>query len=323
MPKAIPISIFFHERASAGFGLLAASVFRTANRITADDLYEVRLTGTKAHFVWDDGEIRLTPWSDCRKDGFLVVPPMDAFREPGPSESTELDMLHAAADAKISIAAACLGSFLPAAAGLLDGRAATTHWDRIDYAMDRFPAVRWNIREMLIDHGDIVTAGGLLSIVDLCLHVVRKTAGQECAALLGQRLLADTVRQKQSVYATRLIATSRNASTFEALEEEIDKRGADNLGVADMAKLCRMSLRSFHRRFQENYGVTPIKFMQLRRIEKAKVLLAEGRLPIEHIAEQTGFGDVAFFRAVFGRETGMTPGQFRRNMLQGDSLSSR
>jgi transcriptional regulator GlxA family with amidase domain len=90
-----------------------------------------------------------------------------------------------------------------------------------------------------------------------------------------------------------------------------------------MAEFCHMSLRSFHRKFQENYGVSPIKFLQLRRIEKAKTLLAEGNVPLEIVAERAGFGDMAFFRAVFSRETGMTPGQFRRNMTEANQRVAR
>jgi len=83
-----------------------------------------------------------------------------------------------------------------------------------------------------------------------------------------------------------------------------------------MAAFCNMSLRSFHRRFQDNYGVTPIKFLQLRRIEVAKTMLAQKELSLDTVAERAGFADMAFFRSVFSRETGMTPGQYRRNMVE-------
>lgn len=289
-------------------------MFRIANRTAPEELYEVCLTGAAERFAWEDGEIRLTPWAECRKGGFLVIPPMEKFTEPDASAGLESEILRAAAHDKVTIAAACLGSFLPASAGLLDGRQATTHWDRMAYAVERYPSVRWNVREMLIDHGDIITAGGLLSIVDLCLHIVRKTAGPDRATELGQRLLADTVRQKQSVYATRLVAPPRDSHAFAALEREIERRGQHSPTVAEMAEFCGMSLRSFHRRFQENYGLSPVKFLQLHRIEKAKALLAETPLSLEAIAERAGFADMSFFRTVFARETGMTPGQFRRRL---------
>lgn len=317
MPEPTSISILFHERAAVGFALLAASVFRIANSHAAAALYDVRLTGTAERFCWSEGEIRLSAWQECRGGGYLIIPPMEGFTEPGASADAENDLLRDAAANGMVIATACLGAFLPAAAGLLDGREATTHWNRMDYAMDRFPSVRWNLREMLVDHGDIITSGGLLSIVDLCLHIVRKTAGPDCATRLGRILLADTVRQKQSIYATRLVASPKNASMFTALEREIDRRGPDNPTVAEMADFCGMSLRSFHRRFQENYGVSPLKLLQLRKIEKAKALLAETAMSLETIADRAGFADMAFFRNVFARETGMTPGQFRRRLSSG------
>jgi transcriptional regulator GlxA family with amidase domain len=314
LPKVI--SIFVHERAAVSFALLAASVFRIGNRVAGSTVFEVQLVGCQPRFEWQDGEIRLQPATAAVSGDYLIVSPMEAVNARQHVHPAESDLLRQCSQAGTTVASACLGAFLPAAAGLLDGREATTHWQWVDFAQKTYPDVRWNTREMLVDHGDIITSGGLLSIVDLCLHIVRKKQGSAFMRELGQILLADTARQKQSVYATRLIAAPKNAGTFQALEQEIDRRGTDALSVEQMAEFCHMSLRSFHRRFQENYGLSPIKFLQLRRIEKAKALLTDASLPLEVVAEQVGFGDMAFFRAVFSRETGMTPGQFRRNMTE-------
>jgi transcriptional regulator GlxA family with amidase domain len=315
MPKPVAISIFFHARTQPSYALLAASVFRLANRLSGDTVFDARLVGESHRFRWQDGEIKLQPINKV-SDGYLIIPPMDATQRTQKLSLSEIILLRHSISAGATIATACLGAFLPAEAGLLDGREATTHWDYADFATRNYPAVHWNTREMLVDHGDVITAGGLLSIVDLCLHIVRKTQGGTLAQSLGQTLLADTVRQKQSVYATRLVAAPRDATTFEALEREIDRRGGDGLTVPDMAAFCNMSLRSFHRRFQDNYGVTPIKFLQLRRIEAAKAMLAQKQLSLDTVAERAGFSDMAFFRSVFSRETGMTPGQYRRNMVE-------
>lgn len=316
MPR--PISIFVHARALPSFALLAASVFRIGNRLSGIDAFGVRLVGAGDCFRWEDGQINLQPFA-AERGGYLIVPPMDAARALEQIDTGEATLLNGCAQAGMTIASACLGAFLPAAAGLLDGREATTHWDWVDAAASTFPAVRWNLREMMVDHGDIITSGGLLSIVDLCLHVVRKTEGGELAKRLGQTLLADTIRQKQSVYATRLVAGPKDATTFAALEREIGRQGVDHMTVPAMAEYCRMSLRTFHRRFHDNYGVSPVKFLQLRRIEKAKSMLAQNHLSLNTVAERAGFYDMAFFRAVFSRETGMTPGQYRRYMIEAEA----
>lgn len=295
--------------------MLAASIFRLGNRHSGATVFDIRLVGTGNRFEWEDGTIKLQPIENMGS-GYLIIPPMDSARLLQDFDIPELDLLRQSADAGATIASACLGAFLPAAAGLLDSREATTHWNYVDFATRTYPAVRWNTREMLVDHGDVITAGGLLSIVDLCLHIVRKTQGGALAQRLGQTLLADTIRQKQSVYATKLVAAPRDATIFEALEREMDRRGGGGLTVPDMATFCNMSLRSFQRRFQDNYGVTPIKFLQLRRIEAAKTMLAQKQLSLDTVAERAGFSDMAFFRAVFSRETGMTPGQYRRNMVE-------
>lgn len=310
MPNPLRISIFFHERASVSFALLCASVFRIANRLKSDPAFAIRLVGTMPLFFWDDGEIRLR---DVAEDtDWLIIPPIETFVENKEASEEELAALRTLSSRHAVIASACLGAFLPAAAGLLKGREATTHWSRIDYAMQKYPDIRWNGREMLIDHGDIVTAGGLLSVVDLCLHIVRRTCGKDFAHRLGQHLLADTIRQKQSIYATTLTAPPKNGDKFAALEQEVERRGANSPSAAEMAHFCGMSLRSFHRHFEDNYGLSPIKYLQLRKVEIAKNLLSEYTLPLEAVAERAGFSDMAFFRSVFARETGMTPGQFRK-----------
>lgn len=313
LPNPTAISILLHSGAQPSFALLAASVFRIGNRLSGVANFDVRLIGHAGIFEWEDGEIRLQHL-DVAAGGYLVVPPMHPEYANRDVDGRDIAMLRQAAAAEMTIAGACLGAFLPAAAGLLDGRQATTHWNWVDIAARRFPAIRWNARDMLVDHGDVVTSGGLLSIVDLCLHIVRKTRGAELAQQLAQTLLADTIRQKQSVYASRLVAEPRDTASFKALETEIDRRNGAGPTIPEMADFCKMSLRTFHRRFQENYGVSPVKFLQLRRIEKVKSMLAQEKLPLDVVAERAGFSDMAFFRSVFARETGMTPGQYRRNL---------
>jgi transcriptional regulator GlxA family with amidase domain len=312
MPNSAGIAILFHKQAAVSFALLCQSVFRLANRISGEMVFDVRLVGADRHHKWENGQINLQPIADMSPGSYLVIPPIEDFSEETALRDRDLAMIRAAHGAGTVIASACLGAFLIAEAGLLKDREATTHWSRIDYAARRFPTVRWNGREMLIDHGDVVTAGGLLSAVDLCLHIVRKTCGREFSLRLGRHLLADTIRQKQSLYAVHLTAPPKDAGRFAALEAEIERQHPDSPSVAEMADFCGMSLRSFHRHFEANYGVTPVKYLQLRKIEKAKSLLAESHLPLETIAGETGFSDMAFFRTVFARETGLTPGQFRR-----------
>jgi transcriptional regulator GlxA family with amidase domain len=167
---------------------------------------------------------------------------------------------------------------------------------------------------MISDQGSVITGGGYLGVVDLAVHIVGITSSRETAHELGQMLLADSVRQRQSVFAHRLTEPAVDLGSRSNLSRWIDRHLDEGLTVRDMARHCRMSLRSFHRRFVTAYGVTPRKFIQLKRIERAQEQLRNTRKSVEQILAQIGVSDVASFRRVFQRELGLSPAEYRRRL---------
>lgn len=315
MPTPVPISIYLHRRASLGFALLLEMVFRMANRLQAQPRFEPAFVADRrgpvrfAHGITFPRAAQRLP-----KSGWLVVPPLDGFAGEFVVSADESRFLRGAHERGLTIATACLGSFLPAGAGLLDGLEATTHWRWADFAAARFPGVRWDPRALICEQPGFVTAGGLLSTVDLALHLVARHCDKALVRELGRHLLADSIRQKQSVYAGSLLLQPRNRERFKVLEKQVEEQLARPPSIPEMAELCRMSVRSFHRAFDENFGVSPGKYVQLKRIERAKQLLADERLTIEAVADRCGFSQTAFFRTIFARETGLTPAQFRKRL---------
>lgn len=315
MPAPVPIAIYLHRRASLGFALLLEMVFRMANRLQGQPRFEtVFVTDRRGPVRFAHGITLARAARRLPASGWLVVPPLDGFAGEFVVSADESRFLEEAHRRGLTIATACLGSFLPAGAGLLDGLEATTHWRWADFAAARFPRVRWNPRALICERPGFVTAGGLLSTVDLALHLVAHHCDRAFVRELGRHLLADSIRQKQSAYAGSLLLQPRNRERFAVLEKRVEERLARPPSIPEMAGLCRMSVRSFHRAFGENYGVSPGKFIQLRRIERAKELLADERLTIEAVADRCGFSQVAFFRTIFARETGLTPAQFRKRL---------
>jgi transcriptional regulator GlxA family with amidase domain len=312
MPKSVSISIFLHKRVSLALALLADFIFNFANRMAARPVFKVIRVHCGPGHAYSAGGISMPAALEAEPGGYLIVPPIDGLNGEFEAYSEETNLIQRAADGGSVIATACLGAFLPAASGLLDGKEATTHWRWGEYAVKRFPEVKWNIRAMLCDEGRIITSGGLLSVVDLALYIIAQNCPKSFVRLLGQSLLADSVRQKQSVYAHSLVLPPKEADRFVRLEQAMQQRLAEPFPVAEMAAVCHMSVRHFHRNFMKNYGVTPNKYLQLKRIEMAKDLLADPDLSIEETAERCGFSDIAFFRTVFGRETGLTPSQYRK-----------
>jgi transcriptional regulator GlxA family with amidase domain len=315
MPAPVSIAIFLHRRVSLGFSLLLDMVFNSANRLAGRPVF---VPG----FVSDHGGphrfrhglslprvSRRLPAAGC-----LIVPPLDGFAGEFTVNAGESRFLRKAHERGLTIATACLGSFLPAGAGLLDGIEATTHWRWADFAAARFPKVRWNPRMLLCEQPGFVTAGGLLSTIDLALHLVAQHCDRKLCRDLGRNLLADSVRQKQSAYAGSLVLQPRHDADFAALERAIEARLARPPSIPEMAELCHMSVRTFHRAFNAAYGVPPGKYVQLKRLERAKELLVDERLTIEAVADRCGFSQPAFFRTIFARETGLTPAQFRKRL---------
>src|SRR5262249_10207908 len=160
------------------------------------------------------------------------------------------------------VASACLGALTLAAAGLLDGRAATTHWAWRSFVAERHPGVAWSLDRMVCDLGDVVTAGGYLATVDLALHIVAHTSTRQVAHRIGRTLLADSVRQRQSLYAQALIDPRVEHGPLRDLAGWIERRLAEPLTARDMARRSRMSVRNFHRKFGDAFGLTPRKYLQ-------------------------------------------------------------
>jgi transcriptional regulator GlxA family with amidase domain len=170
------------------------------------------------------------------------------------------------------------------------------------------------MNRMVSDQGSVITAGGYLAAVDLALYIVGRTSSQPAAHALGQILLADSVRQKQSVYAQKLIDLEVEHERLKGLTGWIESHLEQPLPAAMLAKRCNMSSRTFHRRFFDAYGTTPRKFVQLKRIERAQQLLRTTTRSVEQILALVGVSDVASFRRVFRREIGYSPAEFRRRL---------
>ncbi|HEU4604527.1 MAG TPA: helix-turn-helix domain-containing protein [Steroidobacteraceae bacterium] len=310
----IRIAILLGDRSAPGLALLARDVFRRANRLLADERYQIEFVSANAsRTTYFDGLSIETKPLRGRYD-YLIVPPFDGFTEDQYPDERDVRCVQAQSDKGTVIASACLGALVLASAGMLDGKDATTHWAWASVARTRHPAVNWSPSRMICDQHTVITAGGYLAAVDLALHIVGKTTRREIAHQLGQRLLADSVRQKQSVYAQTLIDPTVEHEELSAIGKWIDRHLDQALDAELLAKRCNMSLRTFHRRFADVFGTTPRKFVQVKRVERAQELLRKTSKSIEQIVSEVGVSDPVSFRRVFQRELGFSPAEFRRKL---------
>ncbi|GAA1177397.1 helix-turn-helix domain-containing protein [Ornithinimicrobium humiphilum] len=230
---------------------------------------------------------------------------------PHPATAAELEALRAAHAAGAVVLALCSGAFLVAEAGLLSGRRATTHWLYADDLAAAHPDVDVTADEIYIDLGDVVTTAGTGAAVDACLHLVRRELGSTAAATIARRMVAPPQRHGgQLQYVPRPVAPSPAtglAQTLDWAAAHLD----EPLDVAALARHAGMSSRQLTRRFLEEVGTTPLRWVTAQRIRLAQELLEQTDLSIERISARVGYGSATQLREHFRRQVGSTPARYR------------
>jgi transcriptional regulator GlxA family with amidase domain len=249
-----------------------------------------------------------------RRADTIVVPGYWAIHEPPPAAA--IKALRAAARRGARVMSVCTGAFALAAAGVLDGRRATTHWAWAAELAAGFPAVEVDPEVLFVDEGDVLTSAGLSAGIDLSLHVVRRDHGAACADRVARQMVAAPHRdggQAQFFRAPEdyVPAPSADAS-LESTRAWARERLAEPLTVEEMARHANVSPRTFARRFREETGTTPLQWLLARRVLEARRLLEESDLPVEDVAAAAGFGNAASLRDHFRRATSTTPTAYRR-----------
>lgn len=217
------------------------------------------------------------------------------------------------------VCSVCSGALILAAAGLLDGRRATTHWDDCAHLARAFPKVRVEIDPIYIKDGHIWTSAGITAGTDMALAMVAEDLGAEAALELAQSLVTYMVRPGgQSQFSPALMRQKMDQSgRFADLHQWI----ADNLerefAVDDLAERENMSVRNFYRRYTSTMGLTPAKAVESMRVERARELLETSNAGMKSIANRCGFGDEERMRRAFLRLTGISPSSHRDRFRAG------
>jgi transcriptional regulator GlxA family with amidase domain len=210
------------------------------------------------------------------------------------------------------VASICTGAFVLAAAGLLDGRRATTHWAYADQLARLFPAVDVDPDVLYIDDGDVLTSAGVAAGIDLCLHLVRIDHGADLANAIARRIVVAAHREGgQAQFVERPVPAAAGAS-LAATREWMERHLAEPLTVEAMARHAGYSPRSFARRFRAETGTTPLQWLIARRVAHAQRLLEGTALPVEQVAAEAGFGTAAALRQHFARSVSTSPTAYRR-----------
>lgn len=289
---------------------------KPAGAVFGDPLYDVIVCGERPDLVVCGRSgvelFRMTaPYdlSAVRTADTVIVP--GARTDIEPSDEV-LDVLREAHSRGTRIASICCGAFILAAAGLLDGRRATTHWTSAAGFAERFPRVEVDPNVLFVDDGDVLTSAGAATGLDLCIHMVRNDFGAAVAADAARHVVIAPQRVgDQAQFIVHRDPTSDTGSLEPTMRWVRDRLG-EPLTLSDIARQAAMSPRTLNRHFREETGTTPLQWLLTQRVRHAQELLETTALSIEDIARHCGFGTAINLRQHFTRRVNMSPLGYRR-----------
>ncbi|WP_229071950.1 GlxA family transcriptional regulator [Actinoplanes sp. DH11] len=220
--------------------------------------------------------------------------------------------LLAAAGRGARIVSICTAASVLAAAGLLDGRPAATHWAWAQRIGGLYPQVDWDFDVLFVDDGDVLTSAGVGAGVDLCLHIVRSDHGAEVANRVARRCVVPPWRDGgQAQFIERPVPATTGSGT-EATRAWVLDRLAEPVSLEEMAGHARMSVRTFTRRFRDETGLSPRQWLLRQRVEHARILLESTDLAVEAVARRAGLGSATALRQHLHATIGVAPSAYRR-----------
>ena len=288
-------------------------VFGAARDDAGRPLYEVRVCTVGAaptrsaagYAVAPEHGLEALAWADT-----VVVAGVEGSRAAGPFPAEALEALRDAAGRARTVSI-CTGAFVLASAGLLDGRPATTHWLWVDLFRELHPAVLLDPQVLFVDDGDVLTSAGVAAGVDLCLHLVRRDHGAAVANRAARRCVVPPWRSGgQSQFIERHVPAVTETSTAAARAWALEHL-AEPLDLAALAARARMSVRTFTRRFRDETGLSPARWLAEQRVDRARHLLETTDLPVDQVARHSGFGTAAALRSQMAAAVGVAPSAYR------------
>lgn len=210
------------------------------------------------------------------------------------------------------IASICTGAFVLAAAGLLDGRRATTHWKYAAQLASEYPAIHVNRDVLYIDEGDIITSAGSAAGIDMLLHLIRRDYGTRTCNAVARMLVVPPHRDGGQAQYIEQAVPSADGAAFTQVIDHIRRNPAADHQIEQMAAMAAMSPRTFFRRFKAATGHAPYDWLLHERIRVAKDFLENTDLSVDRIAYEAGFGATDTLRHHFRRIVGTTPSDFRQ-----------
>ena len=322
MGRLINVTILFLDATFSSTATGPMEVFRHAgtlwNSFTGqrpDPRFNVITASIDGKPVRCDGPISICPEKsikDVRKTDLIFIPSSGVSLEDVVERNHPLvPWLHRWHKRGVAIASVCSGVGLVAATGLLDGKRATTHWSLAERFRQIYPKVHWMPELMVTEDQNFYTGGGVNAALDLSLYLVERYCGHEIAVQSAKALLIETPRAWQAGFAIVPLKMKHSDESISNAQSWIHENFQTNFPLEAPARSVGMSLRNFVRRFKQATGDSPLNYLQKLRVAAAKRMLESDHRTMQEISDAVGYQDVAFFRKVFQRHTGISPSEYR------------
>ena len=298
-------------------GLATTGPFEIANSQASQPIYDIRMLSPRGGLVSTSLGFQVSTEHFSKEPYDLLI--VGASVEDVSPEIVEF-IRHARSHCR-RIAATCHGAFVLAAAGVLDGRRATTHWARADELRTRYPKVRVEEDRIFIADGPVWTSAGATAGIDLALALVEEDLGREAAHAIARRLVLYHRRAGGQSQFSSLLELEPKSDRIQSVLTYARRHLASQLSVDELAEVAHLSPRQFSRAFQAETGQTPAKAVENLRLEAARALMEDTHHTIDVVAQQTGFGDRNRMRRAFLRAYRRTPQAIRRQS-RGDVSSA-
>jgi len=296
---------------------IAVEIFGLERPEMGDDWYRFKVAAVESGPIRATGGISMTvdgELSLLEQAGTIIIPGWRGSDAPVPDAlSAALVAAHQRGARILSI---CSGVFVLAAAGLLKGQRATTHWRYTSALATRYPATEVLPDVLYIDNGSILTSAGSAAGIDLCLHLVRRDFGAVIANQVARRLVVQPHRQgSQAQFIEQALPTEYESERFAPLFDYLYRHLAQQHSLSSMAGYVGMSERTFLRRFEAATGTTPSRWLLQARLQKCRDLLENSLFTVDIIAEKTGFTSAAILRHHFRKQLLTTPTNYRKSFM--------
>lgn len=318
------ISVFVPE-----YGVIEAvtppfRTFHTANEFLTTfgkrPVFEVEYVGLQAYVPANNGEYTIKTdrlLKDVTETDLLIIPPTFGDTAKGIQANAEaIPYFKKLYERGASLASLCIGAFLLAETGLLNGKKCSTHWAHVSEFSERYPDVEVEDGAIITEHDNIYSSGGASSLWNLILYLVEKFADRETAIMISKYFALDIGRDSQSQFAIFKVQRNHGDEEIKRVQDYIEKHYCDKISIETLAKLINTGRRTFERKFKEATNNTAIAYIQRVRIEAAKKFFEASRRNVTEIMFDVGYTDTKAFRDTFKKITGLTPIEYRNKFAR-------